>query len=187
MAVKIISDSTCDLSKDLLEKYDIAVTPLTVTLGSRSGMDGVDIMPEDIYEYVEKNGELPKTSAVSTGEYKQCFQYWRGLGFEIVHINISSKLSVSHQNACTAAEEIGGVYPVDSENLSTGQGLLVLYAAEMARTGSSAAEIAEACRKLAPQIEASFVVESIEYLKKGGTLLGLIRIRRKSAAYQAVH
>lgn len=168
MAVKIISDSTCDLSKDLLEKYDIAITPLTVTLGSRSGRDGTDITPEDIYAYVEKTGELSKTSAVSTGEYKQCFQYWRDLGFEIVHINISSKLSVSYQNACTAAEEIGGVYPVDSENLSTGQGHLVLYAAELAQTGASAEEIAEACRKLAPRTEASFVVESIEYLKKGG-------------------
>ncbi len=168
LAVKIISDSTCDLSKDLLEKYDIAITPLTVTLGSRSGLDGAGITPEDIYAYVEKTGELPKTSAVSTGEYRQCFQHWRDQGYEIVHISISSRLSVSHQNACIAAEEMDGVYPVDSENLSTGQGHLVLYAAEMAQTGASAAEIAEACRKLAPRIEASFVVESIEFLKKGG-------------------
>ncbi len=168
MAVKIISDSTCDLSKDLLNKYDIAVTPLTVTLGSRSGLDGVDITPEDIYAYVEKTGELSKTSAISVGEYEQCFQHWRDRGFEIVHIGISGKLSVSHQNALAAAEEIGGVYHVDSENLSTGQGLMVLRAAEMAEEGASAAEIAEACRQLAPQIEASFVADSVEYLRRGG-------------------
>ncbi len=168
MDVKIISDSTCDLSKDLLEKYSIAITPLTVTIGSRSGFDGTDVTPEDIYAYVEETGNLPKTSAISTGEYMETFKYWRDQGFEIVQICISGKLSVSYQNACKAAEAVGGVYPVDSENLSTGQGQMVLYAAEMAQKGASASEIAEACRKLAPRIEASFVADSIEYLRKGG-------------------
>ena len=168
MTVKIISDSTCDLSKDLLEEYDIAITPLTVTLGERSGHDGIDITPEDIYEYVGKTGQLPKSSAVSVGEYEDIFRDWRGKGFEIVHFNISAKFSVSHQNACTAAENIGGVYVVDSENLSTGQGLVVLRAAELAKEGKTAAEIAEECRDLTKHIEASFVIDTTDYLRKGG-------------------
>ena len=168
MAVKIISDSTCDLSEELLKKYDIAIAPLTVTLGDRSGHDGIDITPDDIYKYVESSGELPKTSAGSVGEYAKIFKTWRDQGYEIVHFNLSSKFSVSWQNACTAAEEIGGIHVVDSENLSTGQGLLVLQGAEMAQQGSSAAQIAEKCRKLAKQAEASFVLNTTDYLYKGG-------------------
>ena len=168
MTVKIISDSTCDLSRDLLEKYKIEIVPLTVTFGDRSGHDGIDITPEDIYAYVEKTGDLSKTSAVSVGEYKEVFQKWHDQGYEIVHFCISKKLSVSYQNACIAAEEVGGVYPIDSANLSTGQGHLVLYAAEMAEQGFSAQEITSSCEKLAPRIEASFVADSIEYLRKGG-------------------
>jgi len=168
LKVKIISDSTCDLSKELLEAYDIAIAPLTVTLGERSGCDGTDITPDDIYEYVERSGMLPKSSAVSVGEYEALFRNWRDQGFEIVHINISSKFSASWQNACLAAEAIGGVFPVDSGNLSTGQGLIAIRAAELAREGMEAADIAEACRKMVPQVEASFVVDSIDYLRKGG-------------------
>lgn len=168
MAVKIISDSTCDLSKVLLEKFDIAIAPLTVTLGQNSGHDGLEITPEMIYEYVESTGELPKSSAVSVGEYESLFSLWRGRGYEIVHFNISERLSASYQNACTAAKEIGGVEVVDSANLSTGQGLIVLHAAEMAQNGKNAAEIAEACRTLTTQVEASFVVNTVEYLHKGG-------------------
>ena len=176
MAVKIISDSTCDLSKDLIENYDIAIVPLTVTLGERSGHDGTEITPDDIYEYVTATGQLPKSSAVSVGEYEDVFRYWRGQGYDIVHFNISAKLSVSHQNACTAAEALGGVHVVDSENLSTGQGLLVLHAAEMARMGKSAAEIAEACRMLAGQVEASFVIDTTDYLHKGGRCSALTNL-----------
>ena len=168
MPVKIISDSTCDLSEDLLQKYEIALSPLTVTLGGRSGHDGVDITPDDIYAYVERTGELSQTSAVSVGEYEEIFGHWRGLGFEIVHFCISAKLSVSYQNACLAAEEVGGVTVIDSANLSTGQGLVVLNAAEMAMAGASAEQIVRASEDLIPRVEASFVADSIEYLRKGG-------------------
>ena len=168
MAVKIISDSTCDLSKDLLDKYDISIVPLTVNLGERSGHDGVDITPEDIYDYVSSTGELPKTSAVSVGEYEEMFRLWRDQGYEIIHFCISEKFSSSYQNACIAAEEIGGVTPVDSMNLSTGQGLLVLHAAEMARAGASVEEIVRSCETVRDSVEASFVIDNIEYLRKGG-------------------
>lgn len=168
MPVKIISDSTCDLSPELLERYDIALTPLTVTLGERSGRDGVEICPDDIYSYVDQSGLLPKTSAVSVGEYLDAFSHWRQQGFEIVQLCISSRFSSDYQNACIAAKEIGGVWVVDSRNLSTGQGLVVLHAADLARDGCTAEAIALSCEALTPRIEASFVANSIEYLRKGG-------------------
>ena len=168
LTVKITSDSTCDLSGELLEKYGIDVVPLTVTLGDFSGHDGTDVTPETIYEFVDRSGQLPKSSAVSVGEYKKVFSSLREQGFEVVHINIGQQFSVCWQNACIAAEEVGGVWVVDSENLSTGQGLVVLRAAELAREGISAEEIAQTCQSMTKQVEASFVVNTIDYLYKGG-------------------
>ena len=168
MPVKIISDSTCDLSPDLLQQYQIDIAPLTVTLGERSGPDGTGVTPEDIYRYVEVTGQLPKTSAVNLSDYESLFRKWREQGYEIVHFCISSEFSSSYQNASLAAQEIGGVTAIDSRNLSTGQGLAVLKAAELAQAGASVEEIAAACRDMIPRVEASFVVNSIDYLYKGG-------------------
>ncbi len=168
MAVRIISDSTCDLSNDLLDRYDISIVPLTVSLGARSGHDGTDISPEDIYTYVSSAGELPKTSAVSVGEYEEAFRFWRDRGYEVIHFSISARFSSSFQNACIAAEEIGGVTVVDTRNLSTGQGLVVLQAAEMAGAGASVSEIVQCCENVIPRVEASFVLDHIDYLQKGG-------------------
>ena len=168
MSVKIISDSTCDLSKELVDRYNIEIVPLTVTLGTKSGHDGTEITPEDIYEYVERTGQLSKTSAVSVAEYTNVFREWREKGYYIVHFCISEKFSSTYQNACLAAKEVGGVYPVDSRNLSTGQGLMVIRAAELAMQDVPAAKIAEECIAMSDRIEASFVVNSIDYLRKGG-------------------
>lgn len=168
MKVKIISDSTCDLSKELLEKYDISIVPLYVVMNDKTMRDGLEVTPEDIYEYVDKNGKLPSTSAANIGDYLEAFKFWREQGYEIVHFDISSDFSSTHRNACMAAAEVGGVYVVDSRNLSTGQGLLVLHGAEMAQSGKSAKEIYEECTALTSKIEASFVVDSIDYLYKGG-------------------
>ncbi len=168
MPVKITTDSTCDLSVELLKKYDIEVIPLVVSLGDKSGKDGKEVTPETIYDFVDKTGKLPKTSAVSIGEYKKIFKAWNAKGYNVVHFCIGSNFSSCYQNACIAAEEVGGIYPVNSANLSTGQGLLVLRAAEMAKEGASAGAIAEKCRELVPFVEASFVVNSIDYLHKGG-------------------
>ena len=175
MKIKIMSDSACDLSQDLLEKYDIAIAPFQVTLGSRSGPDGV-ITPDDIYTYVEESGELPKTAAVNLQEYLKIFGEWHDKGYQIVHFCLSSSWSSSYQNACIAAEEIGDVRVVDSRNLSTGQGLLVIHAAEMAASGSTAEEILASCHDLVPRVEASFVVNDMEYLKKGGRCSALAAI-----------
>lgn len=168
MKVKIISDSTCDLSAELLDKYSIDIVPLYVVMNDDTKKDGIEATPEDIYEYVDKNGKLPTTSAANIGDYTDVFRYWREQGFEIVHFNISCDFSSSYRNACAAAQEVGGVYVVDSRNLSTGQGLAVLHGAEMALEGKSAKEIYDECTALASKIEASFVVDSIDYLYKGG-------------------
>lgn len=168
MPVKIISDSTCDLSKELIEKYDIEITPLTVTLGEKSGKDGIDITPEDIYRYVEETGKLSKTGAVNSDEYEKVFRKWRDLGYDVVQFCIGSLFSSSYQSACIAAQEMDGVYVVDTANLSSGQGLTVVKAAEMAQQGATAKEIVAACEDMLDRVEASFVVNNIEYLHKGG-------------------
>lgn len=168
MKVKIISDSTCDLSKELIEKYNISIVPLYVVMNDKTMRDGLEVTPEDIYEYVDKNGKLPSTSAVNIEDYIEIFKYWHEQGYEIVHFDISSEFSSTYRNACMAAEEVGGVYVVDSRNLSTGQGLVVMHGAEMAQSGKSAKEIFEECTALTSKIEASFVVDSIDYLYKGG-------------------
>jgi DegV family protein with EDD domain len=168
MPVKIVSDSTCDLSPEITARFDIEIIPLVVTLGEKDGKDGVDVTPEDIYEYVKKTGKLSKTSAVNVAEYLEVFRKWRDKGYEIVHVNIGSGFSSCYQNACIAAEEAGGVYVVDSANLSSGQGHVVLWAADLAAQGLPAREIAEQCRAMTKRVEASFVVNTIDYLFKGG-------------------
>ena len=168
MTVKITSDSTCDLSPELLRQYDISITPLLVCCGEKIGADGTEITPDDIYEYVRSEGKLPRTSAVNCVDYMKDFHRWTKQGCCVVHFCISSDFSSTYQNACLAAKEIGNVFVVDSRNLSTGQGLLVLHAAEMAANGYYAQEIWETCSAMAKQVEASFVIDSLDYLYKGG-------------------
>lgn len=168
MKVKITSDSTCDLSRELIGEYGVEIVPLSVSLGDRSFKDGTEMDPEDIYRYVESTGLLPKTSAVNMEAYYHVFRKWVEDGYEVVHINISSGFSSSYQNACLAAEEVGHVWVVDSRNLSTGQGLIVLRAAELARQGKSAEEISRECTEMTSKVEASFVIDCLDYLYKGG-------------------
>ena len=168
MKIKITSDSTCDLSPELLEKYDISIVPLYVTMGDKTKKDGLEVNPEDIYAHVKATGKLPSTSAPNLGDYEEEFKKWTAQGCEVVHFNISSDFSSAYQNALTAASEFAGVYVVDTRNLSTGSGLVVLHGAELARQGKSAAEIKAACDAMTGRVEASFVVDSIDYLYKGG-------------------
>ena len=168
MKVKITADSTCDLSPELVAKYDIDITPLSVILGERTGLDGREITPQDIYDYVAQTKSLPKTSAVNRLEYWRVFRHWLDQGYAVVHFCISSDFSSCYQNACAAAKDLENVYVVDSRNLSTGQGLLVLHGAELAQQGVDAAQIQARCTALAPRVEASFVVDRIDYLYKGG-------------------
>lgn len=173
MALKITSDSTCDLSEELIERYGISVVPLTVTLGDRSGYDGADISPEMIYDYANRTKELPKTSSINTSDYEKEFQFWHDQGFEVIHFCISSDISSCYRNACIAADKVTGVTVIDSRNLSGGQGLLVLHAAESAQNGASAEEVVHECQELIPKVNTSFILENTEYLRKGGRCSGL--------------
>lgn len=173
MKVKITSDSTCDLSPELINRYDIGILPLLITFGEKAFRDGVDISPEDIYQFVDETKSLPKTCALNTAEYEEFFRKWTDQGYALVHFCIGSKFSSTCQNAQIAASSMENVYVVDSENLSTGQGLLVLRAAELQKEGLGADEIFKTCTALAPLVEASFVLEDLEYLVKGGRCSGV--------------
>lgn len=168
MRVKIISDSTCDLSPELLARYDIAITPLCVIMDGKEYHDGVDITPADIFAHVDGGGDLCSTAAVSQFEYTQIFARYAAEYDAVVQINIGSGFSCCYQNARLAAQDFDNVYVVDSENLSSGQGLLVVAAAKLAQQGLSGSEIAERVRALAPKVEASFLIERLDYMRKGG-------------------
>ena len=168
MPVKITSDSTCDLSPELLTRFSVTTVPLCVSLGADTYKDGVDMDVNAIYDYVGRTGELPKTSAVNIGDYIDFFRPLVADGSEVVHVCISAEFSSTYQNACIAAQEVGNVRVVDSRNLSTGQGLVVLRGAELAAEGKSAEEIAALLTELTERVEASFVIDSLDYLYKGG-------------------
>ena len=170
MAEKIIitSDSTTDLSPELREEYGVVLMPLVVSLNDVNHIDGVDITPEDIYRNYELNKTLPKTAAANPADCEEFFRKFVEQGYSVIHFTISSEMSSTYQNSVIAAEEFENVYVVDSRNLSTGGGLLVLRAAELAQRGMRAGMIAEECRRLAPYVDASFVIDSLEFLHKGG-------------------
>ena len=168
MKVKITSDSTCDLPAELIEKYGISILPLTVALGDEIHHDGVDLDTDTIFKFVEANGTLPMTSAVNVDEYLNEFKKWTDEGFEVVHISLSSELSSCCRNAMLAAEMLGNVKVIDSRNLSTGQGLLTITAAEMALNGADSGSIVEKCNEMIPKIQTSFVINTLDYLYKGG-------------------
>lgn len=166
--IKILSDSTCDLTPALLQKYDITLTPLTVVKDGKPFRDGVDITPADIFAHVDGGGALCSTSAVSEYEYATFFSRYAPDYDAVVQITIGSGFSACYQNACLAAQGFDNVFVVDSENLSSGQGLLVMEAVRLAEAGQSGEDIARALRELAPKVEASFLVERLDYLYKGG-------------------
>jgi len=170
MSEKIIiaSDSTTDLSKELIERYGVKTIPLTVTLGTDLYKDGVDVDSAKIYEYYDKTGTLPKTTAINVGEFIDFFTELTKDGDEVVFFSLGSKFSSNYNNATLAAEEFEGVYVVDTENLSTGGGLLVLGACDMVKHGFNAKDIAERSKEKAKCVEASFVIDGLEYLYKGG-------------------
>lgn len=166
--IVITADSTCDLPQELIDKYDIKIIPLSILLGEKVYHDGVDIKPSDIYDFVEKTGELPKTAAVTPSEYHEVFKRFADDGKKIVHIGFSSALSSSYQNACVAAGEFEQVYCVDSKNLCTAMGLLVLKACDYREKGMDAKRIADKVNRLVPKVSATFVLDGLEYLHKGG-------------------
>ena len=171
--IRITCDSTCDLTASLYETYRAQPVPLGVSLGDDFRRDGVDIKPQDIYAFAAATGSLPKTSAISVGEYEELFRSLTAQGDPVIHINLSSELSASHQNACLAAQMVGNVYVVDSRNLSSGSGHLVLLARELADEGKSPEEIVAALEEARAKLDVSFVLQALEYLHMGGRCSGV--------------
>lgn len=173
--VVITADSTCDLPSSIIEKYNIIITPLYVVLGDKSYRDSIDVFPEDIYRYVAKTGNLPKTSAVTLGYYSELFKKLTSQGKAVVHIGLSSAISSSYQNACICAEEYDDVYCVDSKSLCTGMGLLVLKACDFRDKGFDAKKIYNRVCTIVPKVHTTFVLDNLEYLHKGGRCSSVAR------------
>ena len=171
--IKITCDSTCDLTAQMYAEHNVHVVPLGISLGDKFGYDGVDMTAADIFAYVDRSGELPKTSAISLGEYLDVFGKYTEEGYQIIHISLSSELSSSYQNACIAAQSFEGIHVIDSRNLSTGSGHLVLLAAQMAESGCSAEQIVTVLDEKKQKLDASFVLQTLDYLHKGGRCSGV--------------
>ena len=169
--VKITSDSISDLGH-LFAERGIACLPIPIILGDREGLDG-EITPDDIYAYFNETKTTPKTSAIMPEAYYEFFKAQTADGSELVHFTLSSEMSSCYRNACQAASECGGVYVVDSHNLSTGAGLLVLYADDLASAGENGAAIARMVNARRDAVQASFVVDTMTFLHKGGRCSGI--------------
>lgn len=171
--IHITCDSTCDLTKALYEGYRVKPIPMGVSLGDDFRQDGVNVCPQDLYDYAAATGQLPKTSAISVGEYEEVFRSLTADGSAVIHINLSAELSASHQNACLAAQMVGNVYPVDSRNLSSGSGHLALIARALAEEGKTPEQIVEALVEARQKLDVSFVLQTLEYLHMGGRCSGV--------------
>ena len=168
MRIKITSDSTCDLSDELLEQYGITLKRLTVIKDDKPYTDGLDITPADIFAHVDAGGNLCSTTAVNMGEYADFFAPFAKEYDGVLHITIGSGFSSCYQNACLAADEFENVRIVDSMNLSTGQGLVVLKACELAQTCESLDDLKAQLDTFTPRVEASFLLDQLKYMVKGG-------------------
>lgn len=175
--VAILTDSTCDLSDSLIKENGVVVIPLYISFGTDIYKDGVEMTPEKMYEIVRQGESLPKTSACSVGDFITAFQKYLNEGYEVFYTGIGSKLSSTYNNALLAKEELATdkIQVSDSGNLSSGIGLLVLKACKFANEGKTALEIKNEIDNLAPKVRSKFVVESLEYLHKGGRCSGVAR------------
>lgn len=174
--VKIISDSTCDLTRELLERYQVTVLPLHVLLGDTEYLDGSDITPDAIYAWSDQNKTTPKTSAPSVAEAVELFRPYAEAGDELICFSISDTMSSSGNSMRLAAQELEAedrIHVIDSENLSTGVGHLVILAAELAQAGKPAEEIIRSVEAMRPLVRSSFVVDTLVYLHRGGRCGGL--------------
>ncbi len=176
--VIILTDSTSDLSKEIIDKYDIKVIPLHVVFNEESYLDGLEINAENLYKHVDEKGYLPKTSATTPAEFIECFKKYIDEGYDIFYTGIGSKISSTYQNATIAVEEFpeNRIFLSDSANLSTGIGLLVLKACKFRDQGMSAPQIKEEIDKLVPHVKVQFVIKTFDYLFKGGRCSSLTKL-----------
>lgn len=166
--VMITADSTCDLPKELLERFNIRTIPLTIQLGEETFYDGEGFSPEAMYRRYREDGTLPKTAAAAYQQFIDFFSQFTSAGYQVVHLDISSELSCSFSNACLAAQDLGDVFPVDSRMLSSGLALLAIEGAECRDKGMGAQEIAEHLSQLSSKVDTSFVLDTLEFMWKGG-------------------
>ena len=183
MKIAISAESTIDLPKELLDKYDIATVPFTITLGDITEKDG-EITNDRIIEYVNQHKVLPKTSAVNREQFNEHFANLLRDHDAVVHFSLSKQMSSAYENALNASEKFNNVFVVDTHSLSTGIALLAIYASKLAKKGLPAKEIYEKCLERVPYVQASFELKRVDYLYKGGrcsmlSLLGanLLKIR----------
>lgn len=176
--VIICTDSTCDLSEELVKQYDIKIIPLHITFDDKSYDDRIDINLEELYERVETTGEMPKTAACSPSEFIKFLKPYIEEGYDIFYTGISSNLSTTYQSLCIAMEEFpeGRIYASDSKNLSTGIALLLLKACKYRDRGLSAKEIKERIDAIVPHVKVQFVIKTLDYLYKGGRCSSLTKI-----------
>lgn len=167
MKIIISSESTCDLSKELIEENNISIIPYSVILGDDIVVDNAEV-PAKIFEFVKETGNLPKTSAINEQTYSDYFENLLRECDAIIHITLSGALTCSVQNAKLAASKMKNVNIIDSRSLSTGTGLLVLYAAKLAKEGADPETIVEKVSARVPAVQASFVIDKLDYLHKGG-------------------
>ena len=170
MKISITADSVIDLTPALLEKYDIKIVPLGILLGDNDYLDDGSVNPDMIFEFVRENKVLPKTSAANEEFYKTYFQKFLDMGYDaLIHFSLSKCMSASHQNAVNASQSFDGrVRVIDSASLSTGVALSAIYARELTESESDLDVIVEKVNKRIPFVQASFIVEKLDYLHKGG-------------------
>ena len=184
--VMITADSTCDLSPEMLQRFNIKTVPLTIQLGEECFYDGEGFTPELMYQRYREDGTLPKTAAAGYQQFIDFFSPFVKAGYQVVHLDISSELSCSFSNACLAADDLGDVFTVDSRMLSSGIALLAIEAAECRAKGMGAPEIAEHLKALIDKVDTSFVLDTLEFMWKGGrcsavTSLGANLLKLKPA------
>ncbi len=167
--IKILSDSTCDLTNEEVSSMGVEIIPVEIILGTECHLDGDGITSESVLEYVKQTGELPKTSATNEQRYAEVFKKYVDEGYKVIHFDISSKASSMYQNAVAAAEAFNGnVFVVDSMALSSGQGLLIMKTHDFIKEGKSFDEICGILKELPKKVQTSFVVDTLEFLHKGG-------------------
>lgn len=166
--IKITADSTCDLPAEILETLDISINPLHILIDEKDFRDGIEITQQDIFKYVGEQNKKCTTAAINVYEYEEFFSLFNTTYEAVIHITVGSGFSSCYQNAVLASKKFDNVHIIDSKNLSTGSGHLVYDAALLARSGYNAEEIISQIEALVPKLDTSFVLDRLDYLKKGG-------------------
>lgn len=166
--IVLCANSTCDLSPELIKKYQVHILPMHVNLDGETYSDGVDMTPDQIYAVYREKRVLPSTAATNIAEYQEFVQPFIDAGNDVIFVNLGSGISATYNNCRLAALETPGLYAVDSGNLSTGMGHVVIAAAERIAAGLPAEQIAEELKAFTKRVEASFVIDNLEFLHKGG-------------------